>query len=96
MNAFEDTATASQHGVPGPAEAKETRPEVGRARLALSSTAKRVAEAEALLRKRKLKLREEQELIVLRKVAAERLSGDWSAKNRNAIFDALIAELALA
>jgi hypothetical protein len=96
MNAFEETTTASQHGIAGPAESKETAPEVGRARLAVSSTAKRVAEAEALLRKRKRKLREEQELMVLRTVAAERLGGGWAAKNRNAIFDALIAELALA
>jgi hypothetical protein len=96
MNAFEDTTTASKDGIAGPVELRPTAPETDRARLAVSSTAKRVAEAEALLRKRKLKLREEQELVVLRAIAAERLGGGWAAKNRNAIFDALIAELALA
>ncbi len=67
--------------------------ETQRVKRAVSSTAKRVAEAEELLRKRKRQLRVEQELMVLRKVASERLGGEWSAKNRNAIFDALIGEM---
>lgn len=70
-------------------------PQKQKVKRAVSSTAKRVAEAEALLRKRKLKLREEQELTVLRTIAGERLGSDCSAKNRNAIFDALIADFGL-
>lgn len=70
-------------------------PQKHQVKRAVSSTAKRVAEAEALLRKRKLKLREEQELTVLRTIAGERLGSDCSTKNRNAIFDALIADFGL-
>ena len=88
MDTFENTAAGLPLGSTAPAE-ERTPPLVDRQlKRAVSSTAKRVVEAEALLRKRKLKLREEQELTVLRKVAAERLGCDWSAKNRNAIFDA--------
>ncbi|MBE4719996.1 hypothetical protein [Pseudarthrobacter sp. AB1] len=95
MDTFEDT-TAAPSSSTGYDGTGITGPERHRAKQAVTSTAKRVAEAEELLRKRKLKLREEQELMVLRKVAAERLGSDWSAKNRNAIFDALIVDFAVA
>lgn len=90
METFQATTTATLHSGAGPVATRGPGQEKQRARNAVSSTAKRVAEAEALLRKRKAKLREEQELTVLRRLAAERLGGGWSAKNRNAIFDALI------
>lgn len=86
MNTFENGAEAVT-GRPIPDSADGSTPSRKRA---ISSTVKRVAEAEALLRKRKLKLREEQELAVLCVLAEERLGGEWQAKNRNAIFDALI------
>jgi hypothetical protein len=91
MDISENTTTASMAASPWTAEKVLARPEKQRVKNAVSSTARRVAEAEELLRKRKAKLREEQELMVLRRLAAERLGGDWSAKNRNVIFDALIA-----
>jgi hypothetical protein len=91
-----DTFTAPPNISTGSVEASGARPEKRRAKLAVSSTAKRVAEAEELLRKRRLKLREEQELMVLRRIAAERLGSDWSSKTRNAIFDALIVDFAVA
>ncbi|MET3721156.1 hypothetical protein [Arthrobacter sp. UYEF21] len=96
MDTFENTTIASAAGRTEPIEESGTRPAKRREKQSVRSTAKRVAEAEELLRKRKLKLREEQELMVLRRVAAERLGSDWSAKNRNAIFDALIADFAVA
>lgn len=89
MDTFENTA-ASPHGSTGRVETSAPGQEKQRARSAVSSTAKRVAEAEELLRKRRAKLREEQELTVLRRIAAERLGSNWSAKNRSVIFDALI------
>lgn len=96
MDTSENTATTSMTAAVWTAEDAIARPAKRREKQSVRSTAKRVAEAEELLRKRKLKLREEQELMVLRRVAAERLGSDWSAKNRNAIFDALIADFAVA
>lgn len=96
MNMFDSTAAAPVD-VPTEHAEEHTAPPVKRQeKRAVSSTAKRVLEAEALLRKRKLQLREELELTALRQVAAERLGRDCSDKNRNAIFDALIADFGLA
>ena len=96
MDTSENPATASITAAAWTAEDATARPAKRREKQSVRSTAKRVAEAEELLRKRKLKLREEQELMVLRRIAAERLGSDWSSKTRNAIFDALIADFALA
>jgi hypothetical protein len=90
MDTFENTAAGSLLGNMDRVEAGSPGKEKQKAKHAVSSTAKRVAEAEELLRKRKAKLREEQELMVLRRLASERLGSGWSAKNRNVIFDALI------
>ena len=96
MDTFDTTTAAPADIRREPADQNTPYTERHQVKRAVSSTAKRVAEAEALLRKRKLKLREEQELAVLRRLAAERLGGGWSAKSRNAIFDALIADFGLA